>query len=285
LGLQSSDDASTLGGVTSFPCEASRRSPRECLTAWFYEVAEPRRARPKPPEAHLWPRAGGTLGRRHARNGGGNRAVYRGWTRAARPLCPRLPERPRLLRLCRTHPAWPQVFLATPTVLGGIATYGLALIPPMREGRRPPQLGRPGLAHHRGMVGGTRCLRLKQWGWIGAWAWATAQVAEHTFQGLRRPLADQMMVLSDTACHAAEGDPSHRTLCQRGAWQDRLLVETMRSMLTLVCHGQKVMPRGGADVQARLACPMAAFHGLVQWHGFQPYASGLVPLSIAAFRL
>jgi acetate kinase len=31
------------------------------------------------------------------------------------------------------------------------------------------------------------------------------------------------MVLSDTACHAAEGEPSNLHLCPRGAWQDRLL--------------------------------------------------------------
>ena len=93
------------------------------------------------------------------------------------------------------------------------------------------------------------------------------------------------MVLSDTACHAAEGDPSHRTLCQRGEWQDRLLVETVLSMLTLVCHCKQVMHRGWASFQARLAFTMAAFNVLVQWHGFQPYASGFVPLSLAEFSL
>ena len=36
---------------------------------------------------------------------------------------------------------------------------------------------------------------------------------------------------------------------------------------------------------ARLAFPMAAFNVLFQWHGFQPTASGFVPLSIAEFSL
>jgi len=35
------------------------------------------------------------------------------------------------------------------------------------------------------------------------------------------------MVLSDTAFHAAEGDPTNLKLCQRGAWEDRMLVETV----------------------------------------------------------
>ena len=83
----------------------------------------------------------------------------------------------------------------------------------------------------------------------------------------------------------AEGDPANLKLCPRGEWQDRMLVETVLSMLTLVCHVKKVMHRGWAYFQARLAFTMAAFNALVQWHGFQPYASGFVPLSIAEFSL
>src|SRR6266581_3874041 len=70
-----------------------------------------------------------------------------------------------------------------------------------------------------------------------------------------------------------------------GEWQDRMLVETVLSMLTLVCHCKKVMHRVWAYFHARLAFTMAAFNVLVQWHGFQPYASGFVPLSIAEFSL
>ena len=40
-----------------------------------------------------------------------------------------------------------------------------------------------------------------------------------------------------------------------------------------------------AYFQARLAFTMAAFNVLVQWHGFEPNASGFVPLSIAEFSL
>src|SRR5215471_12256709 len=94
-----------------------------------------------------------------------------------------------------------------------------------------------------------------------------------------------MVVLRDTAFHAAEGEPSNLKLCQRGEWQDRMLVETVLAMLTLVCHVKKVMHRGWAYLQACLAFTMAAFNVLVQWHGFQPTASGFVPLSIAESSL
>jgi len=200
-------------------------------------------------------------------------------------LFPGLPERTRLLRLFTTHQDWTQAFLAAPTVLGVIDTDGIELIHPMREGRSPHQIGRKGLSNHRWIVGGKLGLLLKQWGLIVGWAWATANVAENTFQWLIRQCEEPMIILSDTGFHAAEGDPSNLTVCQRGEWQDRMLVETVLSMLTLVCHLKKVMHRGWGYCQARLAFTMAAFNVLVPWHGFQPYASGFVPLSIAEFRL
>jgi hypothetical protein len=100
-----------------------------------------------------------------------------------------------------------------------------------------------------------------------------------------RQVDRRMMVLSETAFHAAEGDPPNLTRCPRGAWEARLLVETVRSMLTLVCHCKRVLHRVWGYVQARLACTMAAFNVLVQWHGLRPNASGFVPLSIAELRL
>ena len=104
-------------------------------------------------------------------------------------------------------------------------------------------------------------------------------------QALMRQCEERMIVLSDTALHAADRDPSNLQLCQRGAWQDRLLVETVRSMLTVVGHCKRVMHRVWASFHARLAFTRAAFNVLVQWQGFQPYASGFVPLSIAEFGL
>jgi hypothetical protein len=64
-----------------------------------------------------------------------------------------------------------------------------------------------------------------------------------------------------------------------------MLVETVLSMLTLVCHLKKVMHRGWAYFQARLAFTMAACHVLVSWQSVQPNAAGFVPLSRAELRL
>jgi hypothetical protein len=255
------------------------------ITALFCQVDDHLSGLPKHPAARLWPSEVVTLGLLHALQGGGNRAFYRWLTRDYRPLFPRLPERTRLFRLFTTHQDWTRAFLAAPTVLGVIDTYGIELIHPIREGRSPQQIGRKGLSNHRWIVGGKLCLLLNQCGLVVGWDCATAHVADKTFQWLIRQFDGRMIILSDTAFHATEGDPANLKLCRRGEWQDRILVETVLSMLTLIGHCKKVMHRVWASFYARLAFTMAAFNGLVQWHGLRPNASGFVPLSIAEFSL
>src|SRR5207245_8957630 len=103
------------------------------ITALFSEVDEQMRTIPKHPEAHLWPSEVVTLGLLHALKGVGNRAFYRWLTRDYRPLFPLLPERTRLFRLFTPHHAWPQAFLAPPTVLGVLERSGIELIHPRSE--------------------------------------------------------------------------------------------------------------------------------------------------------
>jgi hypothetical protein len=134
-----------LSALSNFSWLGAAQCRVEFITALFYEIDEQLRTIPKHPEAHLWPSEVVTLGLLHAFKGGGNRPFYRWLTRDYRPLFPHLPERPRLFRLFKTHHAWTQVFLAAPTVLGVIDTYGIELIHPMREGRSPQQIGRQGL--------------------------------------------------------------------------------------------------------------------------------------------
>ena len=93
------------------------------------------------------------------------------------------------------------------------------------------------------------------------------------------------MVLSDTGCQAAAGDPANRNLCQRGEWQERMRVETGLAMLTVGCHVKQVRPRGWESCHARRACTMAACTVRVPWHGFLPKASGFGPLSMAELSL
>ena len=102
------------------------------ITALCCQVDDQLAGLPTPPEAHLWPSEVVTLGLLHALKGVGNCPFYRWVTRDYRLLFPRLPERTRLLHLLKTHQDWTQAFLAAPTVLGVIDTYGIELIHPIR---------------------------------------------------------------------------------------------------------------------------------------------------------
>src|SRR5438876_12151693 len=163
--LHAGRKCATLPGM-----EESMTTTLEFITALFCQVDDYLAGLPTHPEAHLWPSEVVTLGLLHALKGVGTRPFSRWLTRDYRPLFPHLPERTRLLRLFTMHHDWTQAFLAAPTVLGVIDTYGIELIHPMREGRSPQQVGRKGLSNHRWIVGGKLCLLLNQWGLIVGWA-------------------------------------------------------------------------------------------------------------------
>jgi hypothetical protein len=54
-------------------------------------------------------------------------------------------------------------------------------------------------------------------------------------QWLMQQVDGRMIVLSDTAFHATEGDPANLKLCPRGEWEDRMLVETRGSRSPWPC--------------------------------------------------
>ena len=158
-----------------------------------------------------------------------------------------------------------------------IDTDGIELIHPIREGRSSRPIGKKGKSNHRWIVGGKLCLLLNQWGLIVGWDCSTANVHDSHFQPLVVAVQDSTVVFTDSAFHAATGDPPTMKVCARGQWN--------HSMLTLVCHFKKVMHRVWTSFQARLAFTMAAFNVLVQWDGLQPDDDGMIHLSLARFSL
>lgn len=258
---------------------------QDFITELFCKVDDEMSHVPKHPQASLWPSEVVTLGLLHAIKGVGNRAFYRWLSKNFRPLFPNLPHRTRLFRLFKIHQAWTDSFSASPTMLGVIDSYGIELIHPIREGRTPQQIGKKGKSNHRWIVGGKLCLLLNHLGLVVGWDCDTANVHDTHFQPLIRKFEDQMVVLGDMGFHAREGDPSNLKLCERGEWNERMMVETTLSMLTLVCHFKKVMHRVWEYFRARLAFTMAAFNILVQWDGLKADEDGFVHLSIAEFSL
>lgn len=255
------------------------------ITELFCRVDDDMTDVPKHPQAHLYPSEIVTLAVLFVLKGVGPRAFYRWLSRDWRFLFPKLPERTRLFRLFATHQDWTARFLADPTILGIADTYGIELLHPMREGRSPQQIGKKGQSNHRWIVGGKLCFVVNQWGLVVDWACDTANVYDATFHPLIEQFDGQMIVLTDTNFHAKEGDPANMKVCPRGTWNVRMVVETVLSMLTTICHVKKVSHRVWKYFTTRLAFTMAAFNMLAQWYGRHPDEHGFIHLSIAEFSL
>jgi hypothetical protein len=255
------------------------------ITELFCKVDDQMRELPKHSQANLWPSEVTTIGLLQAIKGIGNRAFYRWLDQNHRDMFPNLPDRTRLGRLLRRHQDWCNSFLAPPSMLGVIDSYGVELIHPVREGRSPSQIGRKGKSNYRWIVGGKLCLVLNHLGLVTAWDCATANVHDTHFQSLVAQFEEQMVVFADLGFHSKEGDPPNLKLCRRGQWNQRMLVETVLSMLTQVWHFKKIAHRVWDYFRARLAFTMAAFNLVVQWQGLKPDAQGVVHLSIADVTL
>ncbi len=239
----------------------------------------------KHPLAKLFPSEVVTLGLLFALKGVGERAFYRWIRRDYRPLFPKLPERTRLFRLFKDYRHWADRFLAEPSLLGVADTYGIELLHPMREGRSAQQLGTKGISNHRWIVGAKLGFVLNHLGLVAAWDCNLASVSDVEFRGLVAQFTDRMVVLVDSNFHGRTGDPINMKVCKRGTWNMRMMIETVLSMLTSICHLKKVFHRQADYLRARLAFLLSVFNILVQWDGLNPDEHGLVHLSIAEFSL
>jgi hypothetical protein len=239
----------------------------------------------KHPLAALSPSEVVTLALLFALKGVAARAFYRWLKRDWKAWFPHLPERTRLFRLFVSHQHLTQRFWASPTLLGVADTYGIELLHPAREGRSPRQIGKKGKSNYRWIVGGKLGFVLNQWGLVCAWDCATANVHDTHFQPLVAQFQEEMVVLADGGFHATTGDPPNLKICKPKTWNARMVVETVLSMLTRVCHFKKVTQRVWSYFRARLAYTLAAFNTLVQWMGLTPDETGFVHLSIAEFSL
>ena len=260
-------------------------STTDFIIELFCRVDDRMREVPKHPQAKLYPSEVVTLAMLYAIKGVGGRAYYRWIARDYLPLFPHLPERTRLFRLFTVHQQWVELFLAEPTTLAIADTYGIELVHPRRHGRSKMQIGKKGKSNSRWIVGGKLCFLLNQWGKVLEWDADTANVYDATFHPLIRRLEEDSVVLADSNFHSKAGDPPNLKVCKRGSWGVRLAIETVLSMLTVVCHIKHSRHRVWSSFRARLGWTMAAYNILVSWYGLHPDEHGRIHLSIAEFSL
>jgi hypothetical protein len=134
-------------------------------------------------------------------------------------------------------------------------------------------------------VGAKLAYLVNQYGLVVAWDYAAANAPDNAFQELIADFQDQMVVLTDMAFHSAAGDPPNQKACKRGTWGVRMVVETILSLLTRVCHLKQASQRTWGGLRTRLAYTMALFNVLVLWDGIPVDDDGNIHLSIAEFSL
>lgn len=256
------------------------------ITELFCPIDEKIDDNEKHPQANLYPSEVVTLALLYALSGKGSRAFWRWLTRDYRPLFPKLPHRTRLFRLFNSHRHYVELFMADPTILGVIDSYGIEFIHPIREGRSDKQPGKKGKSNQRWIVGGKLCYVLNHLGLIVNWACDTANVYDGSaFQPVVDDLAEQMVIFADMAFAKVDWKPTNLRLCKKGEWNVRMLIETVLSMLTYICDFKRSRHKVWDYFETKVGFTMALFNILVQWHGFQPDENGFVPLSIAEFSL
>ena len=251
---------------------------QDFITELFCRMDDAMKDVPKHAQANLHPSELVTIGLLYVLKGVGQRAFYRWLARDFKPLYPNLPDRTRLFRALAAHQDWTRRFLAAPSVLGICDSYAVELLHPRREGRSATQLGKKGKSNHRWVIGAKIVPLLNQQGLVVDWQCDTANVYDATFHPLLEKYAEQMIVLCDSGFHSKEGDPRNCKICQKGTWNERMLIETLFSMLKNVCHFKQLRHRLWNHLKTRFAYIMALYNILVQWHGD-------VRLSIAPFSL
>jgi hypothetical protein len=126
--------------------------------------------------------------------------------------------------------------MAPPTIFGVADSYGIELIHPMREGRSSEQIGRKGRSNHRWIVGGKFALVLNKLGLVCDWDIETTNTPDTVFQdSLVKQYEGRMIVFTDTHFRKRIDNCSNIKPCKRGAWNVRMLVETVLSMLDTMC--------------------------------------------------
>ena len=228
-----------------------------------------------------------TLGLLFALKGVSQRAFYRWLKHNWIELFPNLPERTRLFRRLKTHRQLTEQFLAEPTMFGVIDSYGIELCHPIREVHQPnrKRIGKKGFASWKWIVGGKLCVLTNKFGLVTNWQVKTANVSDREFLPMVEAVDEKMIVLADKGFRSKYNQPNNLKLCNRGEWNDRMLIETIFSLLSQVCKLKHLRQRVWAYFEMRLAYTMAVFNLLQQWNGLNFDKNGVCHLSLAEFSL
>jgi hypothetical protein len=235
-------------------------------------------------QADLYPSEVVTIGILFALKGGRFRAFCRWLKRDYAPLFGGLPDRTTLQRQLRMQQHYADRLLAEASLLNVIDTFPIELLFPIRAGRSPQQVGKKSRDKGRWSIGIKLCWVLNRLGQVVGWHWLTMNRSDQDFLPLVELLNEDGVVLADLGFRSKAGVPDNLKLCLKGTWNDRMMIETTFSLLTVVCQAKKMFHRTAAHLEARLAYTAAMFNVLTSLDR-QLHPDHAFTLSIAEFSL
>jgi len=239
----------------------------------------------KHPQAKLYPSELVTIGILFALKGGHFAAFYRWLKRDYEALFGGLPERTRLQRSLAVHQDWCDRLLAEPSLFTVGDSYPIELLFPIRQGRTANQLGKKGRDKGRWMIGFRLWWLLDTYGRVVEWYWLPLDHPDHDFNPLAANFDEQTIALLDFGFRDKRGLPPNIKICKKGTWNERMVVETAFSMLTVVCGAKKFFHRVADYIWSHCAYLTALFNVLYAlFHQLHPDQSPF-KLSIAEFSL
>ena len=204
-------------------------------------------------DAKLYPSELVTIGLLYALKGGYFRVFYRWLKRDFEALFVQLPDRSRIQRALRAHREWCQALLADPTFFTVIDSYGIELIHPVREGRSERQLGKKGKSNRRWIVGIKLCWLVNDRGEVVSWDWNTANTHDQHFRHVAHQFDEQTIALSDFGFKKAGEAARNLKFCEHKTWNERMLIESLFSLVTRVCHLKHLPQRVALYLETHLA--------------------------------
>jgi hypothetical protein len=111
-------------------------------------------------------------------------------------------------------------------------------------------------------VGLKLCWRISARGEVVAWEWNTANTADQQFAPVAAPFAERAITLADVGFNAVDRPPNLK-LCARGEWNERMLIETVLSLVHRVCRLKYLWHRACPYLQMHLADVAALFNALL----------------------
>jgi len=214
-------------------------------------------------QANLHPSEIVTIGVLYAIKGNGYRAFYRWMFCNWRIFFPGLPEVSRLHRILATYSHLTDRFLKKPSFFTIMDSFGIELIHPIREDRSLEQVGKKGKSNHRWIVGIKYCLLVNNSSEAVGWGWAPANEHDQGFRPIAIQFNGETITLTDTGFAKANAEPSNIKLCQRGEWNERMLIETIFSLFTTLFHAKKMRQRVETHINGHLAYLTAALNILL----------------------